>query len=58
VTERRPAAAETPAAETPPPTASQPTTEPRATELRAGSLMWRAFLSWLRSLTGKRESSK
>lgn len=27
-----------------------------ATELRADNLMWRAFLSWLRSLFGKRET--
>jgi carbon monoxide dehydrogenase subunit G len=27
-------------------------------ELNAGNLMWRAFLSWLRSLTGKRETPK
>lgn len=51
VTERRPAAAPTAAAapaETPP--------APAAAELRAGNLMWRAFLSWLRSLFGKRET--
>ena len=58
VAERRPAA--TPAGEASPSPAPQspPAAEPRTTELRAGSLMWRAFLSWLRSLTGKRESSK
>ena len=27
-------------------------------ELRAGNLMWRAFLSWLRSLFGKRETPR
>jgi uncharacterized protein len=53
VAERRPAAPATAtAAEAPPPS------PPPATELSAGSLLWRAFLSWLRSLTGNRESSK
>jgi carbon monoxide dehydrogenase subunit G len=55
VAERRPAqvpAADATAAPAPPPSPSV------ATELRAGNLMWRAFLSWLRSLTGNRESSK
>ena len=47
VAERRPL---TPAA---PPA---PTPSPPATELRAGNLMWRAFLSWMRSLFGKRET--
>jgi len=52
VAERRPAATtETPLA---PPTPSSPP----ATELRAGNLMWRAFLSWLRSLFGKRETPR
>jgi len=53
VAERRPAtpvAAATPATETSP--------SPPATELRAGNLMWRAFLSWLRSLFGKRETPR
>lgn len=64
VAERRPAApaavpptaaTATPAAAVPPP----PTPSlPPAAELNAGKLMWRAFLSWLRSLTGKKESSK
>ena len=31
---------------------------PPAAELSAGSLMWRAFLSWLRSLFGKRETPR
>jgi carbon monoxide dehydrogenase subunit G len=52
VAERRPAeaAATAPAAETPP--------LPPAAELNAGNLMWRAFLSWLRSLFGKRETPR
>lgn len=52
VAERRPAGAvaTSPVAE-PPPT-------PPATELRAGNLMWRAFLSWVRSLFGKRETPR
>jgi len=52
VAERRPAeaAAPAPAAETPP--------SPPAAELNAGNLMWRAFLSWLRSLFGKRETPR
>ena len=52
VAERRPAepVATAPATETPP--------APPATELRAGNLMWRAFLSWLRSLFGKRETPR
>ena len=52
VAERRPAATmETPPAPSLPPS-------PPATELRAGNIMWRAFLSWLRSLFGKRETTK
>jgi carbon monoxide dehydrogenase subunit G len=52
VAERRPAAAmETSPAPSIPPS-------PPATELRAGNLMWRAFLSWLRSLFGKRETPR
>ena len=52
VAERRSAeaAAPAPAAETPP--------SPPAAELNAGNLMWRAFLSWLRSLFGKRETPR
>ncbi len=50
VAERRPAAT----AETSPAPSMPPS--PPATELRAGNLMWRAFLSWLRSLFGKRET--
>ena len=52
VAERRPASAAQ--AATPP----APTASPPATELRAGTIMWRAFLSWLRSLFGKRETPR
>lgn len=52
VAERRPGP-EAPAAPQPAPTPS-----PAATELRAGNLMWRAFLSWVRSLFGKRETPR
>jgi len=52
VAERRPAAT----TETPPAPSIPPS--PPATELRAGNLMWRAFLSWLRSLFGKRETPR
>ena len=51
VAERRPAA---PAAEAAP---AAPSPSP-PTELNAGNLMWRALLSWLRSLFGKGETSK
>jgi carbon monoxide dehydrogenase subunit G len=54
VAERRPAASATAAAAEAPP----PSPPPPAAELSAGNLLWRAFLSWLRSLTGNRESSK
>jgi uncharacterized protein len=53
VAERQPATepvAAAPAPSTPP--------SPPATELRAGNLMWRAFLSWVRSLFGKRETPR
>ncbi|MPZ30900.1 MAG: hypothetical protein GEV13_07860 [Rhodospirillales bacterium] len=52
VAERRPAAPDAAAAatETPP--------TPPAAELNAGNLMWRAFLSWLRSLFEKRETPR
>ncbi|HZB55518.1 MAG TPA: SRPBCC family protein [Reyranella sp.] len=53
VVERRPATepvATAPAPSIPP--------SPPATELRAGNLMWRAFLSWLRSLFGKKETPR
>ena len=52
VAERRPAAT----TETPPAPSIPPS--PPATELRAGNLMWRAFLSWLRSLFGKRDTPR
>jgi len=63
VAERRsaaPAAVETQAAAaaappSPPPAATPPS--PPA-ELNAGNLMWRAFLSWMRSLFGKRETPR
>ena len=52
VAERQPAASTemSPAPSIPP--------SPPATELRAGNLMWRAFLSGLRSLFGKRETPR
>jgi uncharacterized protein len=53
VAERRPATEPVAAASAP----STPPSPP-ATELRAGNLMWRAFLSWLRSLFGKRETPR
>ena len=40
-----------------PPAPPIPPSQP-ATELRAGNLMWRAFLSWVRSLFGKRETPR
>ena len=52
VADRRPAAT----TETPP--APSIPSSPPATELRAGNIMWRAFLSWLRSLFGKRETPR
>ena len=66
VTERRaeappPAAAPSPSAEAggmPPPAAAPPPTPPVAAELRASSLLWRAFLSWLRDLFGKKENPR
>ena len=53
VAERRPATEPVAAALAP----STPPSPP-ATELRAGNLMWRAFLSWVRSLFGKRETPR
>ena len=53
VVERRPATepvATAPAPSIPP--------SPPASELRAGNIMWRAFLSWLRSLFGKKETPR
>ena len=52
VAERRPAEAAAPA---PAPSVAP---SPPATELRAGNIMWRAFLSWVRSLLGKRETPR
>ena len=52
VAERRPSAT----METPP--APSIPSSPPATEMRAGNIMWRAFLSWLRSLFGKRETPR
>ena len=52
VAERRPAEAAAPA---PAPSGAP---SPPATELRAGNIMWRAFLSWVRSLLGKRETPR
>ena len=46
-----------PAAPTADATPAVPPPSPPA-ELNAGNLMWRAFLSWLRSLFGKRETPK
>jgi uncharacterized protein len=56
VAERRPAAA--PAVAAAPAEAPAPPSAPPAAELSAGNLLWRAFLSWLRSLTGKRENPR
>ena len=52
VAERRPSAT----METPP--APAISSSPSATEMRAGNIVWRAFLSWLRSLFGKRETPR
>jgi carbon monoxide dehydrogenase subunit G len=58
VAERRPAAA--PAVAAAPAEAAAPPSAPPppAAELSAGNLLWRAFLSWLRSLTDKRENPR
>jgi carbon monoxide dehydrogenase subunit G len=56
VAERRPKAPDAATATTPPAPSTPPS--PPATELRAGNLMWRAFLSWVRSLFGKRETPR
>jgi carbon monoxide dehydrogenase subunit G len=58
VAERRPTAPDAAAATTETPPAPSIPPSPPATELRAGNLMWRAFLSWLRSLFGKRETPR
>jgi hypothetical protein len=53
VTERR--AEASPAAPSPAPA---PPSTPVAAELSASSLLWRAFLSWLRALIGKKENPR
>jgi hypothetical protein len=58
VAERRPAAPAAATATTGTSPAPSIPPSPPATELRAGNLMWRAFLSWLRSLFGKRETPR
>ena len=58
VAERRPAEPVAAASATEAPPAPSIPPSPPATELRAGNIMWRAFLSWLRSLFGKRETTK
>ena len=59
VTERRPAAAPAaPAASAATAPAPSPPAPPAAAELSGSRLLWQAFLSWLRSLTGNRENSK
>jgi carbon monoxide dehydrogenase subunit G len=60
VAERRPAAVPTveAAASSPASPSPPPTPVPAARELSAGNLLWRALLSWLRSLAGKRETKR
>ena len=58
VAERRPAAAPAAMAAQVEAAVAPPSAPPPAAELSAGKLLWRAFLSWLRSLTRKTESSK
>jgi carbon monoxide dehydrogenase subunit G len=65
VAERRAAAVAAPAVPSPfPPTGetlAPPPPDPApsaAAELSASSLLWRAFLSWLRDLTGKKENPR
>jgi carbon monoxide dehydrogenase subunit G len=58
VADRRPTAPDAAAATTETPPARSIPPSPPATELRAGNLMWRAFLSWVRSLFGKRETPR
>ncbi|MFI5003228.1 MAG: hypothetical protein ACHQK9_25355, partial [Reyranellales bacterium] len=41
-----------------PPPVAAPSSAPAAAELSAISLLWRAFLSWLRDLGGKKENSR
>ena len=58
VAERRPAAAPAAMAAQVEAAVAPPSAPPPAAELSAGKLLWRAFHSWLRSLTRKTESSK
>jgi uncharacterized protein len=58
VAERRPAEPVAAASATEAPPAPSIPPSPPATELRAGNIMWRAFLSWLRSLFEKRETPR
>ena len=60
VAEHRPAAAPlaASAATAPAPPSREPPPPPRAAALSGGRLLWQAFLSWLRSLSGKREKSR
>jgi carbon monoxide dehydrogenase subunit G len=58
VAERRPAEPVAAASATEAPPAPSILPSPPATELRAGNIMWRAFLSWLRSLFEKRETPR
>ena len=60
VAEHRPAAAPlaASAATAPAPPSREPPRPPRAAARSGGRLLWQAFLSWLRSLSGKREKSR
>jgi carbon monoxide dehydrogenase subunit G len=61
VAERRPPtpdAAAMPATPSPPPPAPAPDQPSPPAALNAGNLLWRALLSWLRSLFGKKETPK
>ena len=58
VPEHRPAAAPLAASAATPPPSREPPPPPRAAALSGGRLLWQAFLSWLRSLSGKREKSR
>ena len=58
VAEHRPAAAPLAASAATPPPSREPPPPPRAAALSGGRLLWQAFLSWLRSLSGKREKSR
>jgi hypothetical protein len=56
--ERRPAAAPVAAPETAPALPPRESVPAVAAELSGGRLLWQAFLSWLQSLTGKREKPR